>query len=150
MLWDSFKFELKQNGNYMGGLSLWIKDEPSGHIIALTPKGIYREPGLTHKSGFVFDSNDEEQRVRFLRGNASIALVNDAPISTIKFDFGSGERTWGLWKNDGVDAVTVRFTLSNGLFKRALLLTPAGVYRYTACVSSGLPVDGDGRLQVMR
>lgn len=150
MVWDKFKFELKVNTAWQGGISVWISNAPSCHILAITSKGLYREPGLSLKSGFIMDSNDDEQRVRFLRGNKFPVSPSVDVVSSLKFDFGNGLKTWSLKKSDGVDEVVVGYAGAAQGFKWALLLTPAGIWRYISCYSCGLPVDDVGRLKVLR
>lgn len=150
MVWDSFKFELKVNTAWQGGISVWISNVPSCHILAITEAGLYREALLSVESGFVLDPTDSESRVRFLRGNAVTVMPAKTASSSIDFDFGNGDIEWSLWKSDSSDVVVIRYNLGINAYKRALLLTTAGVSRYVGCHSSGLPVDSLGRLQVLR
>jgi len=150
MVWDSFKFELKVNTAWQGGISVWISNVPSCHILAITETGLYREALLSVESGFVFDDNDSHRRVRFLRGNKFPVSPSVDVVSSLKFDFGNGTKMWSLKKSDGVDEVVVGYAGATQSFKRALLLTPAGIWRYVSCYSCGLPVDDVGRLKVLR
>ena len=117
-------------------------------LISLTDEGILRWTGCTLSS---LDHDEPYDSIKFIKGDAPVTvssahdMLDTAPVSKCTVDSVDYYLTT-------VDTHVVLWAqLPTGLRLLLLCLTSHGIYRYRYVLSVlGLPIDEQGRLQIMR